>query len=575
MRLLFRIVSILVMTVLLSGCVLSNSPIQAAATRQAAQQTRTPTPFQPVINNSGQAPAAVPTRVTPTPVSQPVLWFDPAVPTGLRDRLQFGAEVSLTEDTQEANLHLQVVPGGRADSTWVYALVAPFPTVTDEVDTMDIRRIWRGDEAEVFAGQPLLVSPSTHAAFEAIWGSASTITVEVVDESELLDEAWARETAWALVPFELLEPRWKVMRVDGESPLDKNFDLDGYPLKVRFRIAEVTAPGTVILPATNRREDRMTVIAMTGVTALVRGIGARMESEGMHAPAGGIFTWLVEPDFTHISNEVSFLERCPPANPNQTSLMFCSRPEYFQLFQYLGIDIVELSGNHLADWGMDGLVNTLEMLDEAGMRYYAAGMNTEEARQPLLIEHNGNRIAFIGCNPVGPPNVWSDDERPGVAECEYDYPWIKAEIMRLRADGYLPIVTLQYGETYVAEPTATKKRDFPPLAEAGAVIVSGSQAHYPQGMEFTADGAFIHYGLGNLFFDQMRVPSGLGPKEFSEELPLAGTRLHFIDRHVFYDGRYISTELKTAILEDFYRPRPMTEEERAVFLRGMFEASGW
>ncbi len=39
------------------------------------------------------------------------------------------------------------------------------------------------------------------------------------------------------------------------------------------------------------------------------------------------------------------------------------------------------------------------------------------------------------------------------------------------------------------------------MKDAGADIVSGSQAHQPQGMEIRGDG-FINYGLGNLFFGQ-------------------------------------------------------------------------
>jgi poly-gamma-glutamate synthesis protein (capsule biosynthesis protein) len=78
-------------------------------------------------------------------------------------------------------------------------------------------------------------------------------------------------------------------------------------------------------------------------------------------------------------------------------------------------------------------------------------------------------------------------------------------------------------------------------------------------MEFY-NGAFVHYGLGNLFFDQM----------FSLE-----TRQEFVDRHVFYDGKYISTELLTYLSEDYARPRPMTEQERADFLQSIFSVAGW
>jgi hypothetical protein len=33
--------------------------------------------------------------------------------------------------------------------------------------------------------------------------------------------------------------------------------------------------------------------------------------------------------------------------------------------------------------------------------------------------------------------------------------------------------------------------------------------------------------------------------------------------------------LKTAMLEDYARPRPMTEEERRQFLTDIFTAGGW
>jgi hypothetical protein len=63
------------------------------------------------------------------------------------------------------------------------------------------------------------------------------------------------------------------------------------------------------------------------------------------------------------------------------------------------------------------------------------------------LEHNGNKIAFIGCNPSGPPGVWATDYRVGVAHC-MDYGWVKDEIQQQLENGYLPIVTLQYHETY-------------------------------------------------------------------------------------------------------------------------------
>ena len=104
--------------------------------------------------------------------------------------------------------------------------------------------------------------------------------------------------------------------------------------------------------------------------------------------------------------------------------------------------------------------------------------------------------------------------------------------------------------------------DFQQVADDGAVIVSGSQAHVPLEMEFYK-GAFIHYGLGNFFYDQMgnQIPDPTRPYI----PPLPAQRWEFIDRHVIYDNRYISTELLTAMLEDYAHAAP-DDSRRARFI---------
>jgi poly-gamma-glutamate capsule biosynthesis protein CapA/YwtB (metallophosphatase superfamily) len=141
------------------------------------------------------------------------------------------------------------------------------------------------------------------------------------------------------------------------------------------------------------------------------------------------------------------------------------------------------------------------------------------------------------------------------------------QIEAVTANGYMVIFTFQHEECYHSGPCYAHDKDFRRVADAGAVVVSGSQAHFPHLMEFRGD-AFIHYGLGNLFFDQMtyELPNGS---------VIDGTRREFIDRHVFYDGKYLGVELLTAILEDFSRPRPMNERERTAFLSEYFFHSGW
>jgi len=158
---------------------------------------------------------------------------------------------------------------------------------------------------------------------------------------------------------------------------------------------------------------------------------------------------------------------------------------------------------------------------------------------------------------VGPEFAWATEDSPGAAPCDFTY--MHSEIERLSAEVDVPVATWQYWEFYQYEPTDQQRFDFRGMVDAGAVIVSGSQAHHPQAIEFYKDG-FIHYGLGNLFFDQMWA---------------LGTRQEMIDRHIIYDGRHISTQLLTFMLEDYSQPRPMTAEEREQLLSAVFEASGW
>ena len=99
------------------------------------------------------------------------------------------------------------------------------------------------------------------------------------------------------------------------------------------------------------------------------------------------------------------------------------------------------------------------------------------------------------------------------------------------------------------------------------MIVSGSQAHVPAAMEFD-DGSFIHYGLGNLFFDQMShlMPDGS---------LIYDTRNVFVDRHIFYAGRYIGTELLTYIIEDYRPSAPDDRSGARQVLENIFSAAGW
>ena len=309
---------------------------------------------------------------------------------------------------------------------------------------------------------------------------------------------------------------------------------------------------------------------MTGTTSLVNAIAYQMEVKGIDYPAQDIGDTLRQADIVHVSNKTSFAPNCPAPNPDDLWPR-CSDPKYIQLFLDNNIHVVELTGPHILDDGVDPFLFTLNLYKQNNIQYYGGGADLAEASKPLLIENHGNKIAFIGCNDGEPPHPFATEYTPGANPCNYKQ--LAVEIGQVRAQGYLPIVTFQYKESFSPSLIMSwQVAAFQQVAEDGAMIVSGSQSHLPLKMEFY-NGAFIHYGLGNFFYDQM---GNQPPDPTRPNIPIQpAQRWEFIDRHVIYDNRYISTELLTAMLEDYAMPRPMTPDERAAFLTAYFGYSGW
>jgi poly-gamma-glutamate capsule biosynthesis protein CapA/YwtB (metallophosphatase superfamily) len=516
-----------------------------------------------------RTPQALTAEVNPTALTiatpqilKVSIWVPPYLAETLGGAVEDPLRGLFVPDATTANVKLEV---GAQDliSQWVYALVTPFSSTLQGISSNDLLLGWQSGSLSVFGNQPLLMDQNTYDMFSALWGPAAGTSVNVMAKNHLLDYAWAHQPALAIVPFEALEPRWKVLAVDGLSPIRKDFVLENYRLKIPIslngdpELIELIKSNFEI-PLTNLDPQKMTIIAMTGVTALVRATAYEMERHGLTYPDQDIREELLSADITHISNEVPFAEDCPYPNPTQADVRFCSRDAYIQLLEDVGTDVVELTGDHFQDWGTEAMFHTLDLYRQRGWLYYGGGANLADGRKALLMENNHNRIAFIGCNEKGGSFAQADETNPGAAVCDLD--WMAQEISRLKQEGYLVIATFQHHEyyTYLAQPDQV--RDFRQMAEAGAVIVSGSQAHQPQGMEFL-NGSFIHYGLGNLFFDQYGL--------------CEACRQGLIDHHVFYDGRYISTELLPIQFVDYARSRPMTYEEANSLFQTLFRASGW
>ncbi len=441
-----------------------------------------------------------------------------------------------------------------------------FDTIDPEIRWVDLKNAWGGRNREIDA---VVVLTDTLPALTQLLGEPDVSVSGVATTADVIEAAWSVSPTLTILPFDQLEPSLTVLAIDGQNPIENanNFDVDEYPLVTTFYAHEDAASpqesalvGQFLaeLPEGNRLEDRLTVIAMTGVTAMVRGTAAKMDEFGPEWAAEVVGPELSSADITHISNEVPFVADCR-TNTDPNNLTFCSHPDYMATLEKTGVDIIGLTGNHQNDYGYDDAIYSLELYEEAGLPVYGGGEDRESAMRPLLLEHNGNKLAFLGANSFGPRFAWSTEYYPGSAPFDLNIMSAMIRDLKERDMARVVLTELQYQERYDVVPLAQQRDDFNALVYTGSDIVTGVQSHVPQAVEFT-DGNLILYGLGNLFFDQM----------WEEE-----TREGIIAKHTIYDNRHISTQLLTTMLHDYGQPQWATPEENERILSRVFDASYW
>jgi len=517
------------------------------------------------------------------------LLMDDSIPECLKDiveqKLRRNPDFSkliITDNRDDFDISMKI---GFVDKdlnpSWLLVPAVSFFKCCDDISWADIKEFWDGnnDSLKYIASedtQPeLIITGDVFIVLEAVLGKCKNDNIKITAEEDLLSSIEYSECGFSIIPFDKIVPELKILNLDGVSVFDKDFNILQYPLTLSINI---TGPDPGLVEklkgdlkdtlVANRDIEKLTTVIMTGVTAPAQGktIGSRMNEYGAIYPAEKIADVLRNADITHISNEIPFVEGCSGERYLKTGdCVFCCRPEHIELLRYVGTDVVELTGNHMNDFGSEWMLYTLDMYDEEGWLYFGGGRNLEDSYKPALFEVNGNKIAFLGCNYFGPAHNWATEDTPGSArinmwdgvQMEEDFKRVESIVKGLKKEGYAVIFTFQYVETYNYFPTSQQVIDFRRITDAGADIVSGSQSHQPMGVEFRENG-FITYGLGNLFFNQ------------ANELE---KKQGIIAKHIFYEGRHINTVLITTMLEDLSQPRLATAEERLELLESIFDGS--
>ncbi len=182
-------------------------------------------------------------------------------------------------------------------------------------------------------------------------------------------------------------------------------------------------------------------------------------------------------------------------------MVFRSDPETASTLADAGFSVLSLANNHTPNWGEKGLFDTFQYLDQAGINYVGAGSDIITAYQPVYLEEQGLKFAFLAYNDtdVVPDYYGAGAKRAGTALMDIEKMTIAVQTARSQVD--FVIVSMHSGTEYVFQPNTAQVNFAHAAIDAGADLVIGHHPHVVQTME-RYQGKFIFYSLGNFVFDQ-------------------------------------------------------------------------
>jgi poly-gamma-glutamate capsule biosynthesis protein CapA/YwtB (metallophosphatase superfamily) len=201
-------------------------------------------------------------------------------------------------------------------------------------------------------------------------------------------------------------------------------------------------------------------------------------------------------------------------NPDNLPVLAAARP-----------DICSLANNHVLDFGISGLEETLEVLSRARIPFAGAGRDATEAARPVLIPApgDGGRVLVFafGTTSSGVPVNWAATaDRPGIALLpdlsDRTAAAITTLLSRFKRRGDLVVVSLHWGSNWGYALGTRQIRFAHRLIDGGVDLIHGHSSHHPRPIEVYRD-RLVLYGCGDLIDDYEGIR---GYDEFRDDLRL-------------------------------------------------------
>ncbi len=258
----------------------------------------------------------------------------------------------------------------------------------------------------------------------------------------------------------------------------------------------------------------MITLALMGDVMLGRRVAEALNDHMRpEEPWGDVRPLLDAADLRIINLECAITDNEQPWMRSPKVFHFRAQPSAIETLLTARIDACSLANNHTLDFEEQGLLDTLEHLDAAGIRHAGAGRNREEAADPAILtvpaDHT-RRVTLLAFTD-NEPSFAAGTNRPGTNYLPVSLrPGVLRRVERAVAavremGGDTLIFSNHWGPNMVQRPKEIFRRFAHAVIDLGVDVYYGHSAHVFQGVEIYR-GKPILYDTGDFIDDYAVKP---------------------------------------------------------------------
>lgn len=198
-------------------------------------------------------------------------------------------------------------------------------------------------------------------------------------------------------------------------------------------------------------------------------------------------------DLAVVNSEMAISDR---GEPLDKQYVFRAPPSAARRIASAGIDVASLANNHAMDYGPAALVDTVDLLESAGVIALGAGADRTDAyRYRILPVYDDVHVAFVGVSMIVPRGFPAGPDAAGIASARPPSRVLDSVRSASRLSDVV-IAVVHWGVERSTCPSDAQRAFARDLVDAGADAVIGHHPHVLQPVEF-AGGRLVAYSLGN------------------------------------------------------------------------------